>query len=321
MKIAAVIPSYNVKPFILDVLARIPDYCDRVYVVDDKCPMESGRYVEEHNSDPRVTVIFNEENQGVGGAVLAGFRRAFEDGADICVKIDGDGQMDPGIMYRFTAPIANGDADYTKGNRFYSVYTVRQMPAIRLFGNAALSFLTKLSSGYWSLFDPTNGYIAIHRKAFTRLASLHVSKRYFFESDMLIHLRDIDAVIKNVPMEAVYGDERSGLHIRKIFSTFLFKNMRMFIRRVIYQYFLRDFNVASLNIVLFLLLTGFGVIFGGIKWMESLYSGVPTPAGTVMVAVLPIILGFQSLIFAVSIDVQSEPKVPLQNSSGSTPWD
>ncbi len=316
MKVAVIIPCYKVKPFILHVISQIPAICDVIYVVDDKCPDQSGQYVKEHCHDPRVKVIFNEINQGVGGAVIRGYQEALADDVEVCVKIDGDGQMSPLIMGKIIAPIINGDADYTKGNRFHSVYNVRQMPLMRLFGNAILSFLTKMSSGYWSIFDPTNGYTAIHKTVLAQLQTQHISKRYFFESEMLIYLRDIDAVVCDVPMQAVYGEEESGLKIRNIVFEFLFKHIKMFFRRMLYQYFMRDFNLASLHILFFLILTITGGIIGISTWIETLQTNIPTPTGTIMLSVLPLILGFQSSIFAMSIDVLSEPKKPIQRYNG-----
>lgn len=168
-RIAVVIPAYKVMPYIEGVIAKIPDDVWRIYVVDDACPEGSGKLVETHVADTRVRVLRHAENQGVGGAVMTGYIRAIEDGADIIVKIDGDGQMDPALIARISEPVCSGEADYAKGNRFFSLEEVHRMPALRLFGNAVLSLMTKLSSGYWDLFDPTNGYTAIHADVARRL--------------------------------------------------------------------------------------------------------------------------------------------------------
>jgi glycosyltransferase involved in cell wall biosynthesis len=156
-KIAAVIPSYKVRRQILDVITNIGSEVERIFVIDDCCPEHSGNFVQANCSDPRVNVIRNDQNQGVGGAVITGYLAAISEDMDIIVKIDGDGQMDPRLIPRFVAPILKGQADYTKGNRFYDLRNISRMPTARLFGNAVLSFLSKLSTGYWNLFDPTNG--------------------------------------------------------------------------------------------------------------------------------------------------------------------
>ena len=312
VRIAVVVPSYKVKAHVLGVLAAIGPEVGRIFAVDDCCPEGSGQFIEDNCTDPRVKVIRHARNKGVGGAVVTGYRAALQEGYDIVVKVDGDGQMDPALIPRFVAPVAAGEADYAKGNRFYSVTAVRTMPRVRLFGNAVLSFLTKLSSGYWSIFDPTNGYTAVHTRALAALDLDCLSERYFFETDMLIRLGEIRAVVVDVPMRAVYGDEVSGLKINKILSEFLRKHLKAILRRIVYQYFLRDFSFPSLNLLIGSILLSFGTIFGAVEWWTSMWSGVPATAGTVMLSVLPIIAGLQMLLFFFSGDIASEPKRPLQ---------
>lgn len=311
-KLAVVIPCYKVKEHVLGVLARIGPEVALIFAVDDKCPDGSGKFVESNARDPRLKVIYNAENKGVGGAVMAGYRAALEAGADVIVKVDGDGQMDPALIADIAKPVLLGRADYAKGNRFHSVWNVRQMPGVRLFGNAALSFLTKLSSGYWSLFDPTNGYTAIHAEALRQLEFANISERYFFESDMLINLGNIRAVVQDVPMKAVYAQETSNLKIRNIIGQFLRKNVKELMKRILYTYFLRDFSLASAQLLSGMLLFGFGAIYGAWGWYESIATGSPASTGTVMLATLPIILGFQLLLSFFGFDMANEPKLPLQ---------
>lgn len=310
--IAVVIPCFKVTDAILCVLSKIGDEVSMIFVVDDKCPDGSGRVVREQVSDPRVQVIFHEENAGVGGAVMSGYKAALAQGADIVVKVDGDGQMDPGLLPRFIRPLVAGIADYTKGNRFFSRHAVRQMPTARLFGNAALSFFTKLSSGYWSIFDPTNGYTAIHRAALAHLNFDTISKRYFFESDMLVSLGNIRATVMDIPMEALYGEETSHLKISKVIPEFAAKHTIAMIKRIIYNYFLRDFSFASLCLLFGVILFFFGVVFGGINWWHSIQTDTPAASGTVMIAMVTIILGFQLLLSFLNYDISNEPSVPLQ---------
>ncbi|HZV64622.1 MAG TPA: glycosyltransferase family 2 protein, partial [Telluria sp.] len=189
--IAVVIPSYRVTRQVLDVIAGIGPEVSRIYVVDDQCPDSSGTLVRGACADPRVTVLQHAKNLGVGAAVMTGYRAAIADGATIIVKLDGDGQMDARLIPNFVAPILAGEADYTKGNRFYDLEQIHAMPPMRLFGNALLSLLTKLSSGYWDLFDPTNGYTAIHADAARHLPFDKISQRYFFETDMLFRLNTL----------------------------------------------------------------------------------------------------------------------------------
>ncbi|HWJ93415.1 MAG TPA: glycosyltransferase family 2 protein, partial [Telluria sp.] len=229
--IAVVIPSYKVTRHILDVIAGIGPEVSRIYVVDDKCPDKSGDFVRAHCQDPRVTVLEHEVNQGVGGAVMTGYRAAIADGARVIVKVDGDGQMDASLIPAFVAPILAGEADYAKGNRFFNLERITAMPPVRLFGNAVLSLLTKLSSGYWDLFDPTNGYTAIHADAARYLPFDKISRRYFFETDMLFRLNTLGAVVVDVPMDAVYGDEVSNLKVSRIVTEFATKHVRNFLKR------------------------------------------------------------------------------------------
>lgn len=312
MKTAVVIPAYKVKSHILAVIDAIGPDVAAIYVVDDQCPDGSGSFVKTHALDPRIKVIAHTENKGVGGAVMTGYRAALQDGMDIMVKIDGDGQMDPALIVRFIAPIVQGHADYTKGNRFFDLEQIRQMPTIRLLGNAALSFISKLSTGYWDLFDPTNGYTAIHRSAALRLPFQKISERYFFESDMLFRLNTLGAVVVDIPMDAKYGDEQSNLRIVKVLPEFLLKHSRNLFKRIFYNYYLRDMSIASFELPLGLLLLIFGLLFGANAWLTSIHSGLATTAGTVMLSALPVILGLQFLLAFLANDMSRIPKRPLQ---------
>ncbi|WP_028101451.1 glycosyltransferase family 2 protein [Pseudoduganella violaceinigra] len=306
--IAVVIPTFKARNHILGVVAAIGPEVKRIYVVDDCCPDQSGAYVEQHCQDPRVTVVRHAENQGVGGAVMTGYKAAIDDGMGIMVKIDSDGQMDPALIPDFVAPIVNGEADYTKGNRFFDLEKVRAMPKLRLFGNAVLSLMCKLSSGYWNLFDPTNGYTAIHANVARHLPFHKISRRYFFETDILFRLNTLRAVAIDVPMEAVYGDEVSNLKISKIIGEFLAKHIRNFSKRIFYNYYLRDMSLASIELPFGLGLLGFGMVYGIYHWAHSAQTGLPTPAGTVMLAALPALMGLQLILAFISYDIASVPR-------------
>ncbi len=240
---------------------------------------------------------------------MAGYRAALKGGANILVKIDGDGQMPPELINRFIAPILDGAADYTKGNRFYDLSNLRSMPSLRLFGNAALSFLSKFSSGYWDVFDPTNGYTAIHSRVAAHLPLDRISCRYFFESDMLFRLNTLRAMVVDIPMAARYNDEVSHLKVSRIFGEFLLGHARNFIKRIFYNYFLRDLSAASLQLVLGTLLMTTGTTFGLLKWLFN--PAHPATAGTVMLAALPIMLGLQLVLAFLMWDMQSVPRIPI----------
>jgi dolichol-phosphate mannosyltransferase len=310
--VAVVVPCYKVRDRVLDVLSRIGPEASAVFCVDDGCPEGTGNHIAANcSSDPRIRVIFHEQNRGVGGAMCTGYTAALEFGADVIVKIDGDGQMDPRLIPSLIAPILDGDADYVKGNRFFSIETVRQMSASRVIGNAGLSFLTKLSTGYWDLFDPTNGFTAIAASVARELPLEKIHKRFFFESDMLFRLGTVRARIVELPMMSFYDSGESNLSEVKALLTFPFLHLRNFMKRVAYSYFLRGFSAASLNLVFGLGLVAFGGIFGTVEWIAASQQGVAATPGTVMLAALPVLLGIQMLLAFLSYDVAMVPKRPI----------
>jgi dolichol-phosphate mannosyltransferase len=309
-RIAVVIPSYKVTRHIAEVIQNIPDLVWRIYVIDDACPENSGKFVEGRIGDDRVRVVCHAQNEGVGGAVMTGYQSAIADGADVIVKIDGDGQMDPSLIPYFVEPILCGDADYSKGNRFYNLEEIRAMPTVRLFGNAVLSLMTKVSSGYWNLFDPTNGYTAIHTDIAKHLPFGKISRRYFFETDMLFRLNTLRAVVVDVPMDAKYGEEVSNLKISKIIGVFFLKHLRNFLKRIFYNYYLRDLSLASIELPVGLMMFFFGIGFGGYHWFKSAQSGVATPVGTIMLAAMPMLMGLQFVLAFIGYDISCVPKKP-----------
>lgn len=242
---------------------------------------------------------------------MTGYRAAIADGATVIVKIDGDGQMDPAQLPRFVAPILRGEADYTKGNRFWDLTHIRCMPSIRRVGNLGLSFLAKLSSGYWDLFDPTNGYTAIHARVAAHLPFASISRRYFFETDMLFRLNILRAKVVDVPMDAKYGDEESHLRVVNVLFEFSAKHLRNFVKRIGYNYFLRDLSIASIELLAGIGLAIFALGFGGCHWGTALATGLPTPVGTIMVATVAAISGLQFLLAFIGHDIASVPRAAL----------
>jgi len=300
MNIAVVIPSYRVKPFLKDVVLGLPDYINSIIVVDDKCPDESYKVAEGLD---KVELVRHEVNQGVGGALVSGYKKALELEADIVVKVDGDGQMDPKYLHPLLEPLIENIADYTKGNRFRDTEALKSMPSVRLFGNSVLSFLVKTASGYWSIMDPTNGYTAIYRSALERLPLDSLDKRYFFESDMLINLNIVDAVVKDVSMPAQYGDEESSLSVKKILVDFPPKIVKGFMKRIKLKYYMHNFSAGSLYLSIGLPLLLFGIITS----LFRLFSESMAQANTDLMVVLPLILGLQFLLQFFNLDIRAEP--------------
>lgn len=312
MKVAVIVPCYKVKKQVMNVIASIGLEVDKIFVVDDCCPDKSGDYILQHAKDSRIEVLKNTINLGVGGAVINGYKVALDEGFDVMLKLDGDGQMDPALIPKFIKPILDGKADYTKGNRFCRLESLMGMPLIRKLGNAVLSFVNKASSGYWGIMDPTNGFTAIHRSALEQVPLEKLSHRYFFESDMLFRLGTVRAVVRDVPMDAKYEDEESNLSITSVALEFTPLYIKSFLKRIFYMYFLRDFNVASVELIIGPVLLLFSSIFGLFHWIYSAEQGLITPTGTIMVAVLPFVMGFQLLLSALHYDVTNSPTVPLQ---------
>jgi dolichol-phosphate mannosyltransferase len=310
-RIAVVVPSYRVSRSVLRVLASIGPEVSRIFVVDDACPEHSGDIVRERCADPRVVVLTHGENRGVGGAMVTGYAAALEAGAEVVVKIDGDGQMDPALIPLFVRPLLAGEADYVKGNRFYDIAFLQGMPRLRLIGNALLSLVSKIASGYWNVMDPTNGYTAIHRAALAALPLQKLDRGYFFESDMLFRLYTIRAVVHDMPMRAQYADESSSLRVGRVLLEFPSKYLQRAIKRIFYGYFLRDFNAGSLQLFLGALATLGGASYGALRWLHSIESGVQATSGEVMLAALPLLIGVQLLLGALNFDVQNLPRDPL----------
>ncbi|MEE2526864.1 glycosyltransferase family 2 protein [Hyphobacterium sp. HN65] len=314
-KIAVVLPCYRSAAHAPNVVQSLPKEVDWIIAVDDACPEKTGNHLLDQCGDnQKLIVLFHQDNQGVGGATITGMKHAIDLGADIVVKIDSDGQIDPNDVKRVAEPIAKGHADVCKGNRFYDPRLLRQMPIIRLMGNSALSFMTKWSSGYWNVFDPTNGLVAIHAELFKRLPHDKLERRYFFESDLLFQLYLLKAFVQDVPNDVTYGSENSGISIAHSIPEFFLKNIRNGIKRIVLTYFIRDFRVASLQILVGIPLSLFGLIYGLATWVGNSFEGTYSSAGEVMLASLPIIIGMQLLLSAAQEDIMSSPRTPVHGS-------
>jgi glycosyltransferase involved in cell wall biosynthesis len=305
--IGVVIPAYNVERSIRKVVEGLPSWVDRVIVVDDAS--RDGTLKEAHSIvADNLIVLHHDVNQGVGGATMTGFRRALEEGVKIAVKMDGDGQMDPAHLPALLDAVTVQGYDYSKGNRFLHTTELSAMPRHRLFGNFVLTFLTKLTSGYWNVFDPQNGYLAIRREPLSRLNFDRVAKRFFFENDLLIHLNIMNYRVKDVPIPAIYGDEVSNLKVSRVLGSFPLYLFRRFWYRIYQKYVLRDFSPIAVFLFLGLAFFLWGLGFGFYTWWRSAITGHFASTGTVMLSVLPFLIGFELLLQAVILDIQATPK-------------
>lgn len=311
-RIAAVIPAFRVENEIESVLHGLPPYITNIIVVDDASPDHTSDLVAAlAKLDPRVVLIRHERNQGVGGALVSGFRKALELGAQIVIKIDGDGQMDVSRIPNLLAPLIQGKADYAKGNRFRDFTALQQMPLIRRIGNMGLGFLSKAATGYWNLFDPTNGFVAIRAETLAQLPLDKIDHTYYFETSMLANLYLLGAVVKDVPMPARYKGEVSSLVIHRVLFEFPFKLFGTLLRRILLKSFIYDFSMASIYIFTGLPLLLFGLIFGSVKWIQYAERNIAAPTGTVILPTLSVLLGIQFLLSAIEIDLRSVPQEPL----------
>jgi glycosyltransferase involved in cell wall biosynthesis len=309
-RLAVIVPAFNVAEHIVEVISSIPKEIRQVIVVDDACPEESGKKVQRKFKN-RVKVIYHSTNQGVGGAMITGYRHVLDEtDAEIIVKLDGDGQMDPADIHKLIQPIVLGYADYTKGNRFDSIEDLEQMPRLRIFGNAVLSFFSKVSSGYWNVTDPTNGFTAIRRQTLERISLEKIRKSYFFESDMLFRLALVRAVVQDVAFPARYGEEKSNIKIRKVLAEFPKRYLVNLCKRIIYQYYLREWSPATFELPLGLLSLNFGIVAGTLLWAQNSQFGAFANAGQVMLASLPIIVGTQLLLAFLNYDINNLPRRP-----------
>ena len=314
-KLAVVIPAYRTENEILDVLQGIPTFIRYIIVVDDASPDSSANLVAAAaKRNKRIVLVRHEKNQGVGGAMVTGFKKALDLGAEIVIKLDGDGQMDPRYIPALITPLIAGEADYAKGNRFRDFSALRQMPFVRRIGNLGLSFLTKAATGYWNIFDPTNGYFAISADVLAQLPLDHIDKGYYFETSMLSRLYLLDAFVQDVTIPARYRNEVSSLSIKRVLFEFPYKLTRTLIKRIILKYFIFDFSMMSIYLLTGIPLLLFGLIFGITKWIQYAELGIAAPTGTVILPTLSVILAIQILLSAIEIDLNAAPRKAISKA-------
>lgn len=303
VKVVVVIPAYKVSRHIVQVIEKMPKEIDELVVVVDACPEGTSELLREYSFKSRVHLIEHSENTGVGGAMKTGYRKAVELGAEIVIKVDGDGQMDTQLISKLIKPILSGDAHYTKGNRFHSLQFLSNMPKVRLIGNLALSFFSKLSTGYYHILDPNNGFTAISSEMITLIDFTEVDNRFFFETDMLFNLNLLKANVHDVPMPSIYQDEISNLKISHSLIYFFIRHVRNTQRRLIINYFLRDFSLASIQLLLGLILASWGTSLGLITWFHSQNTGIPSQPGTIVLVAILCLSGLQLLLSFIHFDM------------------
>jgi glycosyltransferase involved in cell wall biosynthesis len=311
--VALVVPAYNVENELPAVLTDIPTGVQHVIVVDDGSTDGTSRVIDRYAADDdRIVKLGHPKNRGVGAAMQTGFKKALELEADFVVKVDGDGQMPLESLPSLLRPLQSGAASFAKGNRFRDFGALRSMPLLRRIGNAALSFLAKAATGYWNTFDPTNGYFAMRRQLLAKLPLDSLDTGYFFEISLLSELYFLNAEICEVPMPARYGSETSNLSIVKTLIEFPPKLIGRLVRRLVLKYFLYDFSMVSVYLLVGMPMLLFGLVFGSVNWVYYSQRGITAPTGTVMLATLPVIVGVQVVLAAIGEDLRSAPACWLE---------
>ena len=309
-RVFCIIPTYRASRTIVAVVEEALKYADVVIVVDDCCPEDSGGVARmAYLGDYRVQVVKREQNGGVGAATKTGIGAALEQDAAVIVKLDADGQMDAQFIASIRRLFAEDPSLVcVKGNRFFDVGVLEVMPKVRFFGNAVLSLLAKCASGYWNTIDPTNGYIAFNGRLLSVLPWQSFADSYFFEMSVLCELGLKRLPILELEMPTIYTSAPSSLSIARVMREFPPRLIRLMMRRLLVQYFVFDVNLGTIYFVCGFLLALFGTVFGVYEWFQGRATGLPVKTGTIMLAVLPFLMGFQLLLNALMYDVQFSQK-------------
>jgi glycosyltransferase involved in cell wall biosynthesis len=303
--VAVVVPAYREEALVAETLRGIPELVDRIYVVDDASPDATAERAREVG-DPRVEVIVLERNGGVGAAIIAGYERARDERIDVTCVMAADNQMDPDELAAFVEPVARGEVEYTKANRLLTGEAWKLIPRTRYLGNAALSLLTKIASGYWHVADSQAGYTAISLDALQRLDLDRIYRRYGFPNDMLVHLNVISARVRDVPSRPIYGiGEGSGIRIRSVAPRIAWLLFKGFWWRMKEKYVIRDFHPLVFFYVLGALMTGVGFVLGLVVAVSRLGFGNAITTATIVLVALLLISGTQFTLFAMWFDEES----------------
>jgi glycosyltransferase involved in cell wall biosynthesis len=304
-RVAVVVPAYDEEALIGETLAGIPAFVDRVYVVDDNSSDATAARAGEAG-DPRVQVISHEANEGVGAAIVTGYRRALDEGIDVTAVMAADGQMDPSDLESLAGAVARGEVDYAKANRLFTGQAWELMPRHRYLGNAVLSMLTKIASGYWHVADSQSGYTAISRETLERLDLDRIYRRYGFPNDMLVHLNVWNARVRDYPSRPIYGvGERSGIRLWRVVPAIAWLLVKGFFWRLREKYVIRDFHPLVFFYALGIFMTLAGLVLGGWVALERILFGGDITAGTATLVALLLISGTQFTLFAMWFDQES----------------
>jgi glycosyltransferase involved in cell wall biosynthesis len=303
-RVAVVVPAYDEERLVGETLRGIPDFVDRIYVVDDASHDATAQRAREVG-DERVELIRHEQNAGVGAAIVSGYKRSLEEGNDVTCVMAADNQMDPIELPDLAGPVARGDVEYAKANRLFSGEAWKVIPRTRYLGNAVLSLLTKIASGYWHVADSQAGYTAISRDALRRLDLDRVYQGYGFPNDLLVHLNVQNARVRDVPSRPIYDvGERSGIRLRRVIPRISWLLLKGFWWRMGQKYVIRDFHPLVFFYAFGVLMTVAGLTLGLLEVVLRILGNEITPATIVLVAVL-LIAGLQLTLFAMWFDMEA----------------
>jgi glycosyltransferase involved in cell wall biosynthesis len=303
-RVAVVVPAHDEERLVVETLAGIPELVDRIYVVDDASADATGERALGIGDD-RVEVIRHEQNLGVGSAIVTGYRRALEEGVDVTCVMAADNQMDPAELEALVGPVARGEVEYAKANRLFSGEAWTVIPRTRFFGNAILSLLTKIASGYWHVADSQAGYTAISLEALRRLDLGKLYPRYGFPNDMLVHLNVQNARVRDVPSRPIYDvGEQSGIRLRSVVPRISWLLFKGFWWRMAQKYVIRDFHPLVFFYAFGVLMTLVGFLLGVLEVLLRISGNEITPATIVLVALL-LIAGLQLTLFAMWFDMEA----------------
>jgi glycosyltransferase involved in cell wall biosynthesis len=304
--IAVVIPAYDEEVLLPETLAGVPAFVDRILIVDDASRDGTiDRAREAAARDPRIAVLVHERNQGVGAAIVTGYRRALEDEVDVACVMAADNQMDPSDLARLAGPVAAGDVDYVKANRLFTGQAWQLIPRYRYLGNAVLSLLTKFASGYWHIADSQSGFTAIGRPMLAQLDLDRIYPRYGFPNDLLVHLNVWNARVRDVPSRPIYGvGETSGIRLRRVVPAISWLLFKGFWWRMWQKYVIRDFHPLVFFYVLGLFMGIVGFALGVAEVVLRIGGNQITAASVVLVALL-LIFGSQFTLFAMLFDMEA----------------
>ncbi|HEY4620819.1 MAG TPA: glycosyltransferase family 2 protein [Gaiellaceae bacterium] len=307
-RVAVVVPAFDEEALVAETLRGIPEPVDRIYVVDDASRDATGERAREVG-DPRVEVIRHDRNLGVGAAIVTGYRRALEEGIDVACVMAADNQMDPAELPGLVEPVARGEVEYAKANRLFSGEAWKVIPRARYLGNAVLSLLTKIASGYWHVADSQAGYTAVSREALARLDLDRIYPRYGFPNDMLVHLNVQNARVRDVPSRPIYDiGERSGIRLRSVVPRISWLLFKAFWWRLGQKYVIRDFHPLVFFYAFGVLMTLAGFVLGAVEVVLRILGNQITPATIVLVAVL-FIAGLQLTLFAMWFDMEANKEL------------